>query len=1165
MGSKPSIELFNNSLKTDVPLPEQLYEKKEEETKPVEVTTSTSVTSSVQSQPTAQSAHSAQPAVQHSVPQAVPTTQVYPPQTQVHHPYTQMGYANPATQYHPGYDPRAYSSPYPVAPPVQTHPMPNNVHGGVIMQAASVPPPSEDDEFSDFTQAEPQQPQQHHVDVAIIQSHSSAMESISKLHLSAQVESTITPSAPAEMDLLSLTTDESVVGSSQQNSMATLGNSLLFPVDSNTSLTQSYHQEPALLFSNTVHHASNNSMHLSDEVVLKKDKDDNEDDDYEFVFQTAQDNMKQMIDLSDDLDSIPPAALATPANITLESKEAKLPTSGSDIALQLASSTVATSATSLPSADSTDGLTHSQKSSSGLVFQSHLNPNEDRLAVFDDLVEQDLQGMNEDWDDFAKATHSDDSLPNATTEPAPAALDLLDMTPPLQSSSLSSSFVDISYPTSGGNEDEFNDDDFGDFEGSNKHVETASNVAVDNKPHIGIAEQDLEDDFGAFNSPTLPSAHESVQAQSAIEMETGGEKEELLDFSSPPPIGQDPLSVLDDQPVLDLLDMGPPLSASSISISQAAVPHAQQLSVADENNWEDDGFGEFEGPIDQEKHDRPLVDSSLTSASAPIISEKTNNYGAGLIQQSFNDEFGDFESHSNKVGISASKQENAVGDVEEDFGNFESHAIPSQPSAAAHVEPFANIVTPMKAPAAFVDNLLEFSPMDYPTKKVEASAASTLPSFPSSDSLPSPLKDDSQPSRGTQSLPASKVAAAKVEDLFASQLPIASSHLSTAGPPSSWAAFDSTNDDLFPTPSAAPAVKEPVKNRVESPRALKPLGLPELETLLTTLAKRRLYNHAYACAKQISILKRLKHLTNEKTSAMEKDDLETAQELKKAAAVLASELRPMSQELLWREAAAESAKYTGQSLEDMLESISIFDENLGRLFSSRFIALKSKNASLEEQMRHCLLAKRSARVILAICSSHRDHPKIWQRLSEALSSKLISYKQVHASFDKLVAADQKAVLESNEMQQYLQAIKQIAECSLWVSATMQEGFIQEEESRTLWKHAQQVLRQLSSFWKIERSEFDHISREEFTAECEIASDRSDAVITFCNLVLRPLSACSKGKEGAVEEYYPHHCVLGGMTFLKIVSYVRLVVLARRRLSQVYTVTALSSFVFDCNE
>lgn len=575
------------------------------------------------------------------------------------------------------------------------------------------------------------------------------------------------------------------------------------------------------------------------------------------------------------------------------------------------------------------------------------------------------------------------------------------------------------------------------------------------------------------------------------------------------------VEVISTQPAVDLMDL---LSEPVVEVPPAAAAAA----AAAEDDWGDaDDFGDFAA--------HP-ASAAVEPIVAPIVAPSVSLPAA---EEDFGD-FGDFESHpesaTSDTPITATAAE--PEDLFATGGHHHGEDLFAY-APAADFSPVSPVPVPVRAPApapivvnTFVeDNLLEFSPVDH------------HPTIPA-------VRSNSVYGGGVDLLDLLSEPAPEVP------APPASSPkpLMKLAPPSS---SGRTISPKAIVPASAPSIAVvPVPAVVAAPKPLpagpaKPLGISELESLSASLAKKRLYDEAYHCAKQISVLKKLQVLTQQKAEAMEADDLETALKLKKAAAAVAKDLQPSDQEAVW--VAAMNSNRSGQSIQDMEESIALFDEALAKKFHKLFVnTTPAAQAALEDRMKHLILAKRTARMALAVCSSHTQHPRIWLRLIKVLHGKLSECLTVHKAFVKLSPADQTAAMQRKEMSVYLAAMQQIAECALWVSASSTEAMVNETDSDAVWKLAKEIMHHMASTWDTRSNvrafccihssshlihQMENLSREDLAIQVEQASERQGAVTEYCNFTLRPvISTVTSTKEEVV--YFEHRARMGSLLFMQ---------------------------------
>jgi len=123
------------------------------------------------------------------------------------------------------------------------------------------------------------------------------------------------------------------------------------------------------------------------------------------------------------------------------------------------------------------------------------------------------------------------------------------------------------------------------------------------------------------------------------------------------------------------------------------------------------------------------------------------------------------------------------------------------------------------------------------------------------------------------------------------------------------------------------------------------------------------------------------------------------------------------------------------------------------------------SSGLEKVVKHVIMAKRSARMVVAICSSHASHPKFWQRMLTVLEGKLTAAWRTEQGFVKLTLADRQAVLVQQGMEMYCVAVERLAEVGIWVAGTTMEAMVYEKEAEKVWRLAQEVLKGMQSCYQ----------------------------------------------------------------------------------------------------
>lgn len=265
-----------------------------------------------------------------------------------------------------------------------------------------------------------------------------------------------------------------------------------------------------------------------------------------------------------------------------------------------------------------------------------------------------------------------------------------------------------------------------------------------------------------------------------------------------------------------------------------------------------------------------------------------------------------------------------------------------------------------------------------------------------------------------------------------------------------------------------------------------PLSLTELEALANDLAAHHHYDEAYLCASHIARLRHLADLVEAKRVALEDDDLELAVQIKQEATEQATFLQPPAREAHWQRLVDPTQRCPkGATLQELHENLDCLDSTQARKFKDKFlvarkpsqgakssssgdyskIVVPEANASLLDRMRYHVLAKRSARVLLAVTSSHRTHPLAWQRLITALRplveeqitilQQLVTNNKQKPSSDLLLQ-----VYSQPLFQDYLRQAQALAESAVALGVTSLEALVGESDEkavRQVFSSAQQVL------------------------------------------------------------------------------------------------------------
>jgi septum formation topological specificity factor MinE len=104
----------------------------------------------------------------------------------------------------------------------------------------------------------------------------------------------------------------------------------------------------------------------------------------------------------------------------------------------------------------------------------------------------------------------------------------------------------------------------------------------------------------------------------------------------------------------------------------------------------------------------------------------------------------------------------------------------------------------------------------------------------------------------------------------------------------------------------------------------------------------------------------------------------------------------------------------------------------------------SGEESLVESVLTSLTAKRRLRVIIATYTTHSKYPIYWLQLLNHISSTVQNCMNILVEFQRLDKKDKEILLKNENLKNFIYSSFQIAELSVWVSASCIECMIHEE-------------------------------------------------------------------------------------------------------------------------
>ena len=393
-----------------------------------------------------------------------------------------------------------------------------------------------------------------------------------------------------------------------------------------------------------------------------------------------------------------------------------------------------------------------------------------------------------------------------------------------------------------------------------------------------VAEQEDWDEFAAADdkNSSVPITSVPVQVESAPPQVNAS----LLDFGDElADSGTTVLSVVNaprPSAVEDLL---------ALDWTHAPAPNilTQPKSVAEIDDDED--FGGFTEAITEKSSVTPIGQLSKESSDSFVMIGKDGDASTSKNQLKVEDQ----KIIAGTSAVGGNETEIDFGD-DEDFGDFEQHqeVVPPPPAAPVVVDlldflSFESEPTPVAASSSFPSNSSSSFQANFAATFTNAVPLPNTPS-PAASVIDSNLRTPTKTAEPQNILVADKGRQA-VQDL------------STFSP-----ATEKILGSRFPNPD--PKITTLNSHSSENIRfggvvPDTPLSMDELDHLSRDLAGKHLYEEAYACARQVHLLRGISKLLDEKRLAMENSNFELAAKIKTDTARMAKLLEPQSQEAVW--------------------------------------------------------------------------------------------------------------------------------------------------------------------------------------------------------------------------------------------------------------------------
>jgi len=299
------------------------------------------------------------------------------------------------------------------------------------------------------------------------------------------------------------------------------------------------------------------------------------------------------------------------------------------------------------------------------------------------------------------------------------------------------------------------------------------------------------------------------------------------------------------------------------------------------------------------------------------------------------------------------------------------------------------------------------------------------------------------------------------------------------------------------------------------------LGDDELEALAAALADRDYVEEAHCCLLKRAYLADLRAARAAPTARAKAG-------LARRRALVAS----ADDEARW--AAWAEGGGRGEALDEMLDVVRAIDPAVGDACAEQLAAAIRRPAAaggLGDRVRSAVAARRTCRLVTALCTTHTQHPRYWRQLLKHVAGMLHEAAGALERYRALPAADQATAAADARLQALADAGARVAELGLWVAATCKEAACVD---RALAAQGEDVAQQCTVFavkmlsaWRLPAdAPFALPSVPELL---EVAADHAAyaqacgaaAQVVYCGLTLRPLGTVAPGAGAPASLAYDH--------------------------------------------
>jgi hypothetical protein len=243
-------------------------------------------------------------------------------------------------------------------------------------------------------------------------------------------------------------------------------------------------------------------------------------------------------------------------------------------------------------------------------------------------------------------------------------------------------------------------------------------------------------------------------------------------------------------------------------------------------------------------------------------------------------------------------------------------------------------------------------------------------------------------------------------------------------------------------------------------------GKQSLEVLARQLFDKCLFEEAYLCGQQATVMTTIDHLSQEKRNAVDSDDLETAIKMKNAITAEQAKLSSQKQVSEWY-AAADNVGVRGEALEEMVDLIMTMNPKLGGRCKTRYVDCApspGSDKSIRERTEFAMLAKRSMRLITATLTTHVNFPDHWAKILSFVSTSITEAKRSLDSFALLGSVDKGLALQQDKMKNFLVGMALIANVGVWVATSCTESLVNEKQASLVAAAATKLVATIQEMW-----------------------------------------------------------------------------------------------------